>query len=76
MNNKNNLLIPYKIYALHFQGNYTATGADLSLLIKYGNFPKVVFYGLYKFRQSFLMNKELRGCVLAVVNIRRPWELD
>jgi len=64
------------MFVLHFQGTYTSNGADPSIIFRCGNAPKVFFYGFYKYRLSFWRKKEVQGCIIFVVDIKRPWEFD
>lgn len=56
-----------------FQGVYIASGADTSIL-QGTNFPKIFFYGLYKFRLSYTKKNEIYSCITYIVDILRPWE--
>lgn len=58
-----------------FQGVTKATGFDTN---SYKDFtmPKVIFYGTYKFYTFYRdKNNTKYGCVLAVVELKRPWEM-
>ncbi|XP_050421328.1 uncharacterized protein LOC126833816 [Adelges cooleyi] len=51
-------------------------GFDLTL-IEDSNFPKQFFYGTYKFKLSYVdVKNQLVGCVVFVVEIIRPWEVQ
>eukprot|EP00102_Acyrthosiphon_pisum_P027469 XP_016664679.1 PREDICTED: uncharacterized protein LOC107885542 [Acyrthosiphon pisum] len=54
-------------------GFYEATGIDTDLF-NIANFPKTLFYGTYRFRFSYTKNNEICGCVILVLEVKRPWE--
>jgi len=63
-----NIIIEY------LQGIYQASGYDTTLFND-NNFPKVYFYGKYKY-VGRLKNKynKVVGCIAAELNVVRPWE--
>lgn len=63
-------------FFFHFQGLHISTGADTSLIEKDSEFPKQFFYGTYKFHTKFLKNKDMYGCFVLIVEIKRPWEKE
>jgi len=58
-----------------FQGTFISTGVNTSLFEK-GNWPKIFFYGHYKFRFYYSKNNEIYGCIIFVIHIKRPWEIE
>lgn len=46
------------------------------LIEKQSNFPKEFFYGTYKFNFMFTKNKEVHGCFILVIELKRPWEKE
>jgi len=58
------------------QGTYsTSTGYDTALL-EDNNFPKVYFYGKYKYVAKVkTKDNKLIGCAVYEVEALRPWEL-
>lgn len=49
---------------------------DTSLFIEQTNIPKMLFYELYKAKYIVSKNKNIVGCVIFVIEIKRPWEID
>lgn len=49
---------------------------DTSLFIEKTNIPEVFFYGSYKAKYTVTKDKKIIGCIIFVVDIKRPWELD
>ncbi|VVC38086.1 Hypothetical protein CINCED_3A001665 [Cinara cedri] len=56
-------------------GVFITKGFDLTNAIAKGSFPKQMFYGTYKYRLFFkdIKNKQ-KGCIIFLIDIKRPWE--
>lgn len=63
------------IYCFYFQGTYVATGLDTEIY-KISNFPKTFFYGTYRFRLMISKKNETVACIIAVLSVKRPWEIE
>jgi len=60
----------------YLQGIYKSSGFDTTLFND-NNFPKVIFYGKYKFVGKIrTKDNKLIGCLVAELKIVRPWELN
>jgi len=62
------------ILLLNLQGVYLLSGYDV-ILINDNNFPKVYFYGKYKFVGKVKnKNNTLVGCITTEGSLLGPWE--
>jgi len=58
----------------YLQGIYKSSGYDTTLFND-NNFPKVYFYGKYKYVGKVKnKNNKLLGCIAAELSLVRPWE--
>lgn len=57
----------------YFQGYYPLSGFDTSNFLE-TNFPKTFFYGTYKLRFFYSDKTDNYGCVLVLMEVKRPWE--
>jgi len=58
----------------YLQGIYKSSGFDTTLFND-NNFPKVFFYGKYKFVGKIrTKDNKLIACIVAELNMARPWE--
>lgn len=55
----------------YFQGTYISQGIDQEIL-KDTNFPKTFLYGKYKLYTFYTLKNELYGCLLFIVEFKRP----
>eukprot|EP00102_Acyrthosiphon_pisum_P023882 XP_016661092.1 PREDICTED: uncharacterized protein LOC107884113 [Acyrthosiphon pisum] len=58
------------------RGTYTTPGITIGADSNISQFPKRFFYGTYKMRFRYTKNKETYGCLIFVIEIKRPWETD
>jgi len=59
----------------YLQGIHISSGYDTTLFND-NNFPKVYFYGKYKYVEKIKnKNNKVVGCIAAELSVVRPWEL-
>eukprot|EP00102_Acyrthosiphon_pisum_P022430 XP_016659640.1 PREDICTED: uncharacterized protein LOC107883668 [Acyrthosiphon pisum] len=56
-------------------GFYKGPGINTAVF-ELTNFPKTFFYGTYRVTSYYTKHKEVCGCYIAVVEVKRPWETD
>ncbi|VVC24721.1 Hypothetical protein CINCED_3A015416 [Cinara cedri] len=58
-------------------GVYVSNGFDFTSFIANANLPKQFFYGVYKARFEMFDKKNNQiGCVIFVIEFKRPWETE